>query len=229
MVDPAKIREIAERNAEFLALKPARGHLTGVTKARWVDGLRSEVEEGPWKVAVDMPLKAGGDETAPTPGMLGRGALASCLVTGISMWAARLGVPIDALEVEVQGDFDARGELGVGDNIPPGYQEIRYLISIDSPASATARWIARHASACSVTSPILPHRVYRDSPTPTMCARDRLMASSAVLLPVGDQHFHRHAHCGLQVFVEDFVEKSATGVVTEKDDPTLFSASLEVR
>ena len=135
MADPTKIQEIAERNAKFLALKPKRGHLTGVTKARWVGGLSSEVEEGPWKLAVDMPLKAGGEESAPTPGMLGRGALASCIVVGFSMWAARLGVPINALEVEVQGDFDARGELGVGDNIPPGYQEVRYLISVDSPAS----------------------------------------------------------------------------------------------
>lgn len=28
------------------------------------------------------------------------------------MWAARLGVPIDALEVAVQADYDVRGELG---------------------------------------------------------------------------------------------------------------------
>ncbi len=134
MADPTKIKEIAERNAKMLALKPTRGHLTGVTTARRVDGLRCEIEEGPWKLAADMPVKAGGEETAPTPGMLGRGALASCLVIGISMWAARLGVPLDALEVEVEGDFDARGELGVGTGIPPGYQEVRYLISIDSPA-----------------------------------------------------------------------------------------------
>jgi uncharacterized OsmC-like protein len=134
MTDPTKIKEIAERNAEMLAVKPTRGHLTGVTKARRVDGLRCEIEEGPWKLAADMPVKAGGDETAPTPGMLGRGALASCLVIGISMWAARLGVPLEALEVEVEGDFDARGELGVGTGIAPGYQEVRYLIAIDSPA-----------------------------------------------------------------------------------------------
>lgn len=138
MTDPTKIKEIAERNAEMLALKPARGHLTGVTKARWVDGLRCEIEEGPWKLAADMPVKAGGEDTAPTPGTLGRGALASCLVVGISMWAARLGVPIEALEVDVEGDFDARGELGVGAGIAPGYQEVRYLISIDSPAPKQA-------------------------------------------------------------------------------------------
>ncbi len=128
---------MSERNAKMLALKPNRGHLTGVTKAQLVDGLRCEIEEGPWRLAADMPAKAGGDETAPTPGMLGRGALASCLVIGISMWAARLGIPIDGLEVEVQADFDVRGEMGVGD-VKAGYQEVRYLVSIDSPASAEA-------------------------------------------------------------------------------------------
>lgn len=138
MADPATIREIAERNAKMLALKPKRGRLTGATKARLIGGVRCEIEEGPWKLAADMPAKAGGDESAPTPGMLGRGALASCLVIGITSWAARLDIPIDAIEVEVQADFDARGELGVGEHVLPGYLEVRYLVSIDSPASQEA-------------------------------------------------------------------------------------------
>jgi len=134
MADQGAIRAIAERHVELLALKPSRGHLTCATKARLVDGLRCEIEEGPWKLAADMPAKVGGDESAPTPGVLGRGALASCLTVGIAAWAARLGVPLDALEVEVQADFDARGELGMGD-VPPGYSAVRYLVSIESPAS----------------------------------------------------------------------------------------------
>ena len=134
MADPSTIRAIAERNIQLLAAKPTRGHLTCTTKARLADGLRCEIEEGPWKLAADMPAKVGGDGTAPTPGMLGRAALASCLAIGIAAWAARLGVPIDALEVEIQADFDARGELGMGDDIPPGYIEIRYAVAIASPA-----------------------------------------------------------------------------------------------
>ena len=134
MTDQGAIRAIAERNIELLSLKPSRGRLSCATKARLVDGLRCEIEEGPWKFAADMPAKVGGDETAPTPGVLGRGALASCLTIGIASWAARLGVPLDAIEVEVQTDFDARGELGVGNGVPPGYTEVRYLVSIESPA-----------------------------------------------------------------------------------------------
>jgi uncharacterized OsmC-like protein len=134
MTDATTIRETFERTAKMLARKPSRGHLSAVTKARITDGVRCEIEEGSWKLAADLPVKAGGDDTAPTPGMLGRGALASCLAIAISMWAARANIQIDALEVEVQADFDARGQYGVGEDIAAGYQEVRYVIAIDSPA-----------------------------------------------------------------------------------------------
>lgn len=133
MVDQATIREIAERNIRLLETKPSRGLLSCVAKARLRDGLSCEISEGPWRLAADMPTKAGGDETAPTPGVLGRAALASCLVIGIATWSARLGIPIEHLEVEVHADFDTRGELGLED-VRPGYTAVRYEIAIDSPA-----------------------------------------------------------------------------------------------
>lgn len=134
MANQASIREVVERNIELLALKPERGRLTRTTRARLLDGVRCEIEEGPWRLVADLPHKAGGDDTAPTPGMLGRGALASCLAIGIAIWAARLGVTIEALEVEVQADFDARGELGMGVGVDPGYTRVRYQVSIESNA-----------------------------------------------------------------------------------------------
>jgi hypothetical protein len=51
------------------------------------------------------------------------------------MWAARLGVPIDALEVVVQADYDGRGELGVSDDVAPGYLQVRYHVTVTSSAS----------------------------------------------------------------------------------------------
>jgi uncharacterized OsmC-like protein len=132
-MDRLAIREIAERHVRLLAARPERGHLSCATRARLADGLRCEIEEGPWRLAADMPAKVGGGETAPTPGVLGRAALAGCLTIGIAAWAARMGVTVDAVEVEVEADFDARGELGV-EGVPPGYQQVRYTVSIDSPA-----------------------------------------------------------------------------------------------
>ena len=137
MTDTARIREICERNVRILTLKPDKGHLTCATRARVEDGLRCSIEEGSWTLSADMPGKAGGDESAPTPGMLGRGALASCLAMGIVMWAARMNIPVDAVDVEIEADFDARGELGM-DEAPVGYSELRRSISIQSSADEAA-------------------------------------------------------------------------------------------
>jgi len=133
MADPQAIREISERHVRLLSSRPERGRLSCTTRARLAGGLRCEIEEDGWRFAADMPAKVGGDGSAPTPGVLGRGALAGCLTIGIAAWAARLDIPLDDVEVEVQADFDARGELGMGD-VRPGYQEVRYVVSIDSPA-----------------------------------------------------------------------------------------------
>jgi uncharacterized OsmC-like protein len=66
--------------------------------------------------------------------MLGRGALGSCLALGYAMWAARLGVRLDSLSVEVEADYDSRGELGISDEVPPGYTQVRYTVSVTSDA-----------------------------------------------------------------------------------------------
>jgi uncharacterized OsmC-like protein len=129
------IKTTLERNAKAVALRPSLGLHTGKTTVRLKPGLECEVAEGPWKVTVGIGEKSGGTNAGPSPGVLGRGALGSCLALGYAMWAARLGVPIDAVEVQVEADYDSRGELGVSDAVPPGYTQVRYIVSVESPAS----------------------------------------------------------------------------------------------
>ncbi|NIV03707.1 MAG: OsmC family peroxiredoxin, partial [Calditrichae bacterium] len=57
--------------------------------------------------------KHGGNNQGPNPGIFGRAALGSCLAIGYMRWAAKLGVPISKIDIEVQTDYDARGEYGV--------------------------------------------------------------------------------------------------------------------
>ncbi len=136
MTDSTTIREALERNARAVQLKPSVGQGTAVTKIRLQPGLRCDVEEGAWKFTVGMSEKYGGTNAGPNPGVYGRGAVGSCLAIGYGLWAARLGVQIDALEVEVQADYDARGELGVSDDVRPGYLAMRYIVTVESPAPA---------------------------------------------------------------------------------------------
>lgn len=128
------IREALERNARAVELRPSIGKRTGRTTVRLKPGLECEVQDGQWTLTVGMGPNSAGSNAGPGPGTLGRGALGSCLALGYAMWAARLGVPLDAVEVEVQADYDSRGELGVSDDVPPGYTQVRYIVSIASRA-----------------------------------------------------------------------------------------------
>lgn len=135
MKGDVQIKNVLERNVKAVSLRPGVGQGTARTRAVLNPGLDCTVTEGDYKLRVGMTPKYGGRGGAPNPGVLGRGALASCLAVGYGMWAARLGVEFDALEVEVQADYDVRGELGVADEVRPGYLEVRYVVTVESGAS----------------------------------------------------------------------------------------------
>jgi uncharacterized OsmC-like protein len=131
---PDGLGEILERNAKAVTLRPSLGQKTGRTRVRMKPGLECEITDGAWSLTVGMGASSGGSNAGPGPGTFGRGALGSCLAMGYTMWASRLNVPIDGLEIEVQADYDTRGELGVTDDVPPGYTQVRYIVTITSPA-----------------------------------------------------------------------------------------------
>jgi uncharacterized OsmC-like protein len=127
------VRMAFERNAKALSLRPSIGRGTAVTRVRVRDGVTCDIEEGPWKLVADLSEKWGGSEQGPNPGVYGRAAFGSCLAIGYIRWAAKLGVPIDALEVEVQADYDSAAEHALT-NDPPGYRQVRYVVTAQSPA-----------------------------------------------------------------------------------------------
>jgi uncharacterized OsmC-like protein len=135
MSNADKIKTAVERSKKALALKPALGKGTGVSKIKITNGLTCEIEEGSWKFTADMPESVGGNNIGPTPGVYGRAALGSCLAIGYMMKAAEMNIPVHLLEVEVQADYDDGALMGTTDkNVPPGYLEVRYSVNIESDA-----------------------------------------------------------------------------------------------
>lgn len=134
MLSQPKIKSAFERSVQALSLKPSMGFGTGTSKTRLVHGLSCKVTEDDWEFFVDMPVGIGGNASAPKPGVYGRAALGSCLAIGYMLYASKLDLPIDALEVEVQTDFDNGGLLGI-ENATTGYMEVRYTITIESEAA----------------------------------------------------------------------------------------------
>jgi uncharacterized OsmC-like protein len=133
MADPDQIKARFERNARAVKLRPSVGKYTSKTKVRVRDGLTCDIEEGPWKLVADMDKGSGGEKLGPTPGVYGRAALGSCLAIASAQWAAKLDVPLEDLEVEVESDADAAGAYGVSD-APAGYTQVRCIVTVKSPA-----------------------------------------------------------------------------------------------
>jgi uncharacterized OsmC-like protein len=129
----ARIKTAFERQAKAVELRPSLGQYTVVSKVRVREGLACEIEEGPWKLTADLKKAGGGKDEGPTPGVLGRAAFGSCLAMGYILWAAKLGVPISDIAVDVETDVDERGRYGLAD-LPAGYQQVRYTVKVQSTA-----------------------------------------------------------------------------------------------
>jgi uncharacterized OsmC-like protein len=129
-----KIKSAFARVSNAFVQRPAFGLGTRISKVSIKDGLTCEIREGVWTFTADMPEGVGGNGAGPTPGVFGRAALGSCLAIGYMMRAATMDIPISGLEVEVQADYDDGALFGTAPNVPPGYLEIRYCVTIESEA-----------------------------------------------------------------------------------------------
>ena len=72
----------------------------------------------------------GGDHDLPNPGDMLSAALAACLDSTIRLIAARMGVSLTSLSVEVAADIDVRGCLQVDRGVPIGFQKMRCHIAL---------------------------------------------------------------------------------------------------
>ena len=61
------------------------------------------------------------------------GALAACAQITCQMVAEAMGIKAERVEVEVEGDLDLRGTLGVSKEVPVGFQDIRLRFDIEAP------------------------------------------------------------------------------------------------
>lgn len=132
-----RIRDAFDRMQHVFAKRPAVAQATATMRARITDGLRCEAREGDWLLSLDMPVEAGGNNSAATPGVHGRAALASCLAMSYSIELARAGIEARSLEVELLVDYDNRGLVGM-DNIRPGYLNVQHTLYLECDAPRDA-------------------------------------------------------------------------------------------
>lgn len=83
----------------------------------------------------------GGPGTAACSGDLLLGALAACAQLTCQLVATAMGIPVEHIRVEVEGEMDLSGTLGISKQVPVGFQDIHAKFDIDAP-NATAEQLA---------------------------------------------------------------------------------------
>lgn len=116
------VRDSIEKAVEYLTENPDDARYTDShARAELASSLRVLVT-GPdgESLTTDMPGAVGGRDEELSPGWLYRASVASCVASTIGMETARAGVDLDSLVVEVDGESDDRGILGMDDSTPAG-------------------------------------------------------------------------------------------------------------
>ena len=147
-----RIERALSRLEDTARHRPGFGRWTATSTSTLMDGLQCLNQEGDHRIWTDLPPALGGEATAPTPSTLFRAALGSCLAMGYRLRAARHGMTVDTVRVEVETDAAVAGMLNPDSDFPPGFIEIRYRVEIDGP---TPTRIERLVDDCDRLSPVL--------------------------------------------------------------------------
>jgi uncharacterized OsmC-like protein len=122
---PLKDRYRAEPDASRITLR-ARGEQAGAPVSCAVDLGRARYD-------AEAHPGVGGPGTGVCSGDLLLGALAACAQLTCQMVATAMGIEARSIEVEVEGDLDLRGTLGLDREISAGFAAIRLRFAIDAP------------------------------------------------------------------------------------------------
>jgi uncharacterized OsmC-like protein len=84
----------------------------------------------------DYPDVMGGMSKGPTVCEMCMASIASCISQTIVAYATMMGVQLDSIRIQTEGDIDIRGFTNVSEKVRPGAQEFRMNIHLDSKTAS---------------------------------------------------------------------------------------------
>lgn len=131
-----KAQVLAQRRTEIQANPAsARVQLTVTSEVAGNTGVRP-VQMGAYRIVSDSAPGLAGHSLGPSSPEMLLGALASCLVHTYLLQAALLEVPLDHVEIEVQGALDMAGVVGLERSGPILLESISYTPTLRTSATA---------------------------------------------------------------------------------------------
>lgn len=115
--------------ARFSVATEWTGQTGSRTKVLQID-LGGEKIARDFEIVADEPEELLGANKAPNPQELLMAAVNACMTVGYVAGAALHGIELEQLEIETTGQIDLRGFLGLDDSVPPGYEQLDYVVRI---------------------------------------------------------------------------------------------------
>ena len=111
----------------------ANGRFTMVAAGENTDGVACRAEVRQHEFAIDEPAALGGTDTGPNPVEMVLAALGTCQAITYRIWAGLMGIQLDEVRFETEGDIDIAGLLGLREGVRPGFGGIRHRVILVGP------------------------------------------------------------------------------------------------
>lgn len=150
---------------EAITGEPDIGRFRFQAETEWTEGLQcvtaidefdqagERIQTREFRIEGDEPEQILGKRTAPNAVELLLAALGSCLSVGYAANAAAMGIELDDLRFELEGDVDLRGFLGISENVRAGYDTVTCTAHVKTDASEEA--LAELRKRVETTSPVM--------------------------------------------------------------------------
>ncbi len=134
---------------EYIKGNPDAAKATLYATTNWKSGFHNEAEisnytmggaklkhEKTFTIEGDQPKNFLGTDKGPASVEILLAALGHCISNNWAMFCAGMGIPIESLRLEVEGDIDVQGRMGLPEpgKVRPGYQTIRITHYVKSKA-----------------------------------------------------------------------------------------------
>lgn len=131
----ARLGEAGAAWAQRIGAKAENAKLTYKVAGVGVGSVATRISSGKHQFTVDEPAALAGDDVAASPVEYALAAVISCQVVVYRLYAEQLGIQVDDITIDAEGDLDVRGLFGIDESIRSGFSDIRLTVGISGPES----------------------------------------------------------------------------------------------
>ncbi len=130
------LNAVIDATTEAVAADPRQAQVVFAAAGRTTGPVGTVISARQHSVVVDEPPTLGGEDTAANPVEVALASLISCQVVTYRFWAAKLGIQLDDIEIDAEGDLDVQGFFGLDETVRPGFTGVRLRVRLSGPETA---------------------------------------------------------------------------------------------